>query len=205
MLMTELVDVTWENLYECWKYNIWKAPSILEKPIVFDEVNIDYNKDGFIYGYDWLTQVQLQNRKNVIENDITQFLYFTETSNKGTIHTLQMLTEAETDEEIAAIWMYAIAFELIQNCCCGKAQKYAYKICSVTQGFLSQRFCFWHHAMRKLVPQIYTHHFIEDLESIESIIEIIVLNAALIRYEYVPVLYSSLKKGERYSEYSVRI
>ena len=76
----------------------------------------------------------------------------------------------------------------------------------MTQRFLSKRFWFWHHAMRKLVPEIYTNYLIReaDLESIESIIEIIVLIASLIRHEYVPVLYSSLKKGERCNDNSVR-
>ncbi len=205
--MSEPLDVTWENLYKCWKYCISKVTSILESPIVFEEINIDYNREGFFLGYDWLTCTRLQNRKRMIENDVTQFLCFAEPSNKGTIHTLQMLTEAKTNEEVAAIWMYAIAFELLQNGLYGKSRKYANQICCVTRGFLAERFCFWHHAMRKLVPEIYTDYLVRELEfeSFESIIEIIVLNAALIRHEYVPVLYSSLKKGERWHEYSVRL
>ena len=113
----------------------------------------------------------------------------------------------KTDEETAAIWMYAIAFELLQKGLYGKSRKYANQICYVTREFLADRFCFWHHAMRKLVPEIYTDYLLRQLEfeSFESIIEIIVLNAALIRHEYVPVLYSSLKQGERWDEYSVRL
>lgn len=207
MIMNNHTDITWEKLYECWEYYMWNAPSILKSPITFEEVHIEYNRDGFIYGYDWLSHAKLQERKKIIENDVNQFLYFTQPSNKGTIHTLQMLAEGKNDEETAAIWMYAIAFEMLQNGLHGKARKYVNQICHVSQRFLFERFCFWHHAMRKLVPEIYTNYLIREteFESIESIIEIIALNAALIRHEYVPVLYSSLKEGERRNEDSVRL
>ena len=205
--MRDFLDITWEEIYKYWKYKILDAPSVLKAPIDFEEIKIDYNRDGFFYGYDWLTHERLENRKRMIENDVTDFLCFAEPSNKGTIHTLQMLTEAKTDEETAAIWMYAIAFELLQKGLYGKSRKYANQICYVTRDFLADRFCFWHHAMRKLVPKIYTDYLLREVEfeSFESIIEIIVLNAALIRHEYAPVLYSSLKQGERWDEYSVRL
>ena len=59
----------------------------------------------------------------------------------------------------------------------------------------------------KACSRIYTNCLVREVEfeSIESIIEIIVLNAALIRREYVPVLYSSLKEGERRNDDSVRL
>ena len=205
--MNNYEDITWEQLYEYWKYNMWDAPQILKTPITFEEIHVEYKGNGYFYGYDWIASAGLQSRKELIESDVNQFLYFTQPSNKGTIHTLQMLAEAKNDEEIAAIWMYAIAFEMLQNGFSGKAKRVVYQICRVTQRFLSKRFWFWHHAMRKLVPEIYTNYLIReaDLESIESIIEIIVLIASLIRHEYVPVLYSSLKQGERCDEYSVRL
>ena len=170
--MNNHTDITWEKLYECWEYYMWNAPSILKSPIAFEEIRIEYNGDGFIYGYDWISHEKLEERKKIIENDVTQFLYFTQPSNKGTIYTLQMLLEAETSEEIAAIWIYAITFEMLQNGLQGKSRKRLYQICRVTQRFLSERFCFWHHAMRKLVPEIYTNYLFDDVEfeSFESII-----------------------------------
>ena len=205
--MDNFTDITWEQLYKCWEYQMWNTPAILKSPFIFEEINLEYTGEEFIYGYDWLARAQLQNRKKMLEKDATQFLFFTNPSNKGTRHTLQMLSEAKTNEEIAAIWIYATAFELLQNDLCCKSRKFVYEICHVTQRYISERFCFWHHAMRKLIPEIYTNCLVREIkfESIESIIEIIALNAALIRYEYVPVLYSSLKKRERYPEYSVRI
>ena len=207
MLMNNHTDITWEKLYKCWENYMWNAPSILKSPIAFKEIHIEYNRDGFIYGYDWISHEKLEERKKIIENDVTQFLYFTQPSNKGTIYTLQMLLEAETSEEIAAIWIYAITFEMLQNGLQGKLRKRLYQICRVTQRFLSERFCFWHHAMRKLVPEIYTNYLIDDVEFefLESIIEVIVLNAALIRHEYTPVLYTSLKEGEHSNEDSIRL
>ena len=206
--MNNFPDFTWGQLYEYWENCMWNAPSILKSPIAFEEIHIQYNRDDrYIYGYDWIARLELQNRKKMIERDVIQFLYFTQPSNRGTIHTLQMLAEAESNEEIAAIWMYAIAFEMLQNGSSGKARRYLHQICRVTRSFLSERFYFWHHAMRKLVPEIYTDYLIKDadFESVESIIEIIVLNIALIKYEYAPVLYSSLQEGEYVNRDSIRL
>ena len=96
--MSIVTDVTWEQLYQYWEYCMCNAPSILKSPIALNEVNFEYNIKGFIYDYDWITDAQLQYRKELIKNDVIQFLYFTQRSNKGTIHTLQMLAETKTDE-----------------------------------------------------------------------------------------------------------
>ena len=153
MFMNDFADFTWDELYKCWEIHMWNAPSILKSPITFDEIHIEYNRNGYFYGYDWIACTDLQNRKEMIESDVNQFLYFTQPSNKGTIHTLQMLAEAKNDEETAAIWIYAIAFEMLQNGLCRKTRKHVNQICHVAQRFLFDRFYFWHHAMRKLVPE----------------------------------------------------
>ena len=205
--MSSFAVFSWDQLYATWEYCMWNAPAILKTPITFEEIHIEYNGEGYIHEYDWLSHAEIQNRKRIIESDVTHFLYFTQPSNKGTIHTLQMLAEAETNEEIAAIWMYAIAFEMLQNGLRGEIRKCANEICRVTRRFLFDRFCFWHHAMRKLVPNVYTNYLVKEAEheSVKSIIEAIVLNAALIRYEYKAVLYSSLREGEHGNGDSIRL
>ena len=61
--------------------------------------------------------------------------------------------------------------------------------------------------MRKLVPEVYINHSLyldTEFHSINAVVELARLNSALVLYEYVPILYSSLEKREKLPDYSVR-
>jgi hypothetical protein len=52
----------------------------------------------------------------------------------------------------------------------------------------------WHHAMRKLTPNIYFHYGLFEnieLKSFEPFVEIAMANAAMVLNDYTAVLYSS--------------
>ena len=162
---------------------------------------------GAFYGYDWLTQEEYASRKTTIETNLMQFLYFTKTTNKGTMHTLNMLVNSVSDEERADIWIYSFAKEISEHHSSGNINRYAYELCTACQGFLSQHFFTWHHAMRKLVPEIYVNHNIymeTEFKTINAVIELARLNAAVVLQEYVPILYTSLWPGEETPDVSVR-
>ena len=204
--MRELPKTSWEEIYKYWDVYSSCGPTILNSPITSVEIHVDYK--GVFYGYDWLTCDEFYSRKRMVENDIAHFLYFTKPTNKGTIHTLNMLINSNSDEERAAIWIYAFSKELLDNCVQGNAHAYAYQLCDATHDFIAQNFSLWHHAMKKLVPEIFIRHsiyFETEFHSIEAIIDLARLNAALILYEYVPILYTSLKTGEILPDYSVRL
>jgi len=136
-----------------------------------------------------------------------QFLYFSKPTNKGTIHTLNMLINSANDEERAAIWIYTFAREVLEHNADGNIKKYAHQLCDASSGFLSQRYYLWHHAMRKLIPEIFINYNVymkTEFSTIDAVIELARINAALILHEYVPILYSSLKKGGKEPHYSVR-
>ena len=206
--MQKSPQVSWNEIYKYWSLYASLGPSILNTPISLTEIHVDFTKTGSVfYGYDWLSQDEYNSRKELIEKNLSEFLYFTKATNKGTIHTLQMLMEANDEEERAAIWIYAFAKEIsdVQG---GNIQRYAYQLCNACLDFLSKRYCIWHHAMKKLVPEIFINHNIyleTEFSSVNAIIELARLNAALVRYEYLPVLYSSLKSGERKADYTVRL
>lgn len=207
--MRELPKTSWEEIYKYWDLYCPYGPTILNSPITPVEIHVDYSKEnGVFYGYDWLTRDEFYSRKHTVESNVAQFLYFTKPTNKGTIHTLNMLINSNSDEERAAVWIYAFAKELLDNRAEGNAPAYAYQLCDATRDFIAQNFYLWHHAMKKLVPEIFIQHNIyleTEFHSIKAIIELARLNAALILYEYVPVLYTSLKTGETLPDYSVRL
>jgi len=206
--MKKLDAVSWEEIYDYWRlYGIY-GPAILNQPISPMELYIDFSKhDGAFYGYDWLTLEGYNSRKATIENNITQFIYFTKPTNKGTIHTLNMLINSVSDEERAAIWIYSFAKEISDHHNRGNINRYAYQLRNAAQGFLSQHFYMWHHAMKKLVPDIFINHNIyseTEFNTINAVIELARLNAAIILHEYIPILYTSFERGEEAPDISVR-
>lgn len=206
--MKELEVVSWEKIYDYWCLASMHGPSVLNLPISPKELYVDFNKyDGAFYGYDWLTLKQYDSRKATIKNNVTQFLYFTNPTNKGTIHTLNMLINSVSDEERAAIWIYSFAKEISDLHNGGNINRYAYELCNASQNFLSQHFYMWHPAMKKLVPEIFINYNIyleTEFNTINAVIELARLNAAIISQEYIPILYTSLKSDEKIPDISVR-
>jgi hypothetical protein len=208
MIMNKFPQTSWEEIYQHWELYSSFGPSILTASIAPVEVYIDYDqKRGVFYGYDWLSSDEYKSRKELIEGDLTHFFYFTKPTNKGTIHTLNMLVNSVSDEERAAIWIYAFAKEISDSLGQGNIYRYSWQLCDVARGFLSHRYFMWHHAMRRLVPEVFISHSVycdTEFRSIDAVVELARLNAALVLYEYVPVLYTSLGKGEKPPNYSVR-
>jgi hypothetical protein len=206
--MKRLDMVSWDEIYDYWRLYSRYGPSILNQPISPIEIYVDFNKhDGTFYGYDWLTLEEYESRKATIENNIVQFLYFTRSTNKGTIHTLNMLIDSVDDEERAAIWIYSFAKEISDYHNQGNINRYAYELLRASQDFLSRHFYMWHHAMKKLVPEIFISHNVysgTDFSTINAVIELARLNAAIVLQEYVPILYTSLEPGEEVPDIGLR-
>lgn len=209
ILQKDVLQELWKDIYRYWHVAVLNGPAILASSIQPIEIQIEFNnKNNVVYGYDWLTHDEFYSRKELIQRNVTDFLYFTKATNKGTIHTLNMLIHAKTDEERAAIWMYAFAQELLNSHIVGSMYRYAIQLRDATYQFLSDKYFMWHHAMRKLLPNMFVRHGIyldTEFQSIYAVIDLVVLNTALICYEYTPIVYTSMKSGEEPSNYSVRL
>lgn len=207
--MINATHPTWNDIYKYWKLYSNYGPAILKAPINPVEIHVNMHDEGmFFYGYDWLSRNEYYERKRIIEETPSEFFYFTKATNKGTVHTLNMLLEAKDEEESAAIWIYAFTKELIDKHETGNMYKYLRQLNNASRDFLYDRFYFWHHAMKGLVPEIFINYNIyleTQFNSINAIIELTRLNAALVLYEYVPILYSSLEFGERRKVDTVRL
>jgi hypothetical protein len=131
----------WENVYELWKSGSYGFPKILTDPVTAETVCVEYEHgDSYIYGYDWLETTEAQERKQMIEKNPIQFLYFTKPTNKGTIHTAEMLVEARSEEELAAVWIAATAKELYDYRIGNDVGRYAYMLHMAAYEFLSNRY-----------------------------------------------------------------
>lgn len=197
----------WEDVYSLWKQNSYQFPEILTDPSFAETIFVQYNREGCIYGYDWLTVKEAEARKKLIMKNPIEFLYLTKPSNKGTIQTAQMLMAAKNQEEKVAIWIAATANELLECSFESRIGKYAKILEMTARGFLRNRYQIWHHAMRKLVPEIMISYNILDnliCKDFDVAMELIQLNTLLIQNNYKILLYSSLKEGESVG-YSYRL
>lgn len=206
--MKKIEAISWKEIYDYWCLYSMYGPSVLNLPISPTELYVDYSKyDGTFYGYDWLTLKEYESRKTAIENNVANFLYFTQPTNKGTIHTLNMLHNSVSDEERAAIWIYTFAKEISAHHNDGNINRYAHELCNISYSFLSHNFYMWHHAMRKLVPEIFINYNLyseTQFNTVYAVIELARLNAAILLHEYVPIVYTSIKPGEEVPDISER-
>lgn len=190
--MGTVKSMSWEEIYDYWCIYSNYGPSILKEPILPVEMYINFgNMKRIFYGYDWLSLKQYDDRKSMISDNLQQFLYFTKPTNKGTIHTLNMLVNSANEEEQAAIWLYTFSKEIVDRETRGNIGKYAYELCRISLSHLEPHFFLWHSAMKKLVPEILINHNIyseTEFHSLYAVVELARLNAAMILQEYVPIL-----------------
>ncbi|MBS1401869.1 MAG: hypothetical protein HPZ79_02655 [Oscillospiraceae bacterium] len=192
-------QMKWENAYELWQRGSCYFPQALTAPVSAETVFVEYKQNGYIYGYDWLEAEDAQKRKQLIENNPIEFLYFTKPSNKGTIQTAEMLMEAQNEEELAAVWIAATAKELSEYMIGNGVGHYANMLHMAACEFLRTRYVLWHHAMKRLVPDItIPSSVLENIvcKDAEPVMGLIQMNTVLLKSTWSILRYSSLKDGE---------
>lgn len=195
-----LEQMKWEDVYELWKISAYSFSKKLTAPVSAETVFVAYAHDeSYFYGYDWLENEEVQERKQLIEQEPLQFLYHTKPSNKGTIQPAEMLIEARTEEECAAVWIAATARELYEMELGCDAGRYAFVLYKTACEFLRSRYLLWSPAMKKLVPEIIIP--LTVLKSIACkdagpVMELIQMNTVWLKKAWRILRYSSLKDGE---------
>lgn len=192
-------QMKWENVYELWQRGSYYFPKTLTDFVSAETVFVEYNQDGYIYGYDWLENEEAQNRKQLIKKNPMEFLYFTKPSNKGTIKTAKMLAETRNKEELAAVWIAATAKELSEYLIGNDVGRYADMFYLTACKFLGTRYVLWHHAMKRLVPDITIPSSVlrnivcKDAEPVMGLIQ---MNIVFLKSTWSIIKYSSLKDEE---------
>lgn len=110
-----------------------------------------------------------------------------------------MLLEAQNEEELAAVWIAATAKELSEYMIGNGVGRYANMLHMAPCEFLRTRYVLWHHAMKRLMPDIMIP--LPVLENIvckdaEPVMELIQMNTVLLKSTWSILRYSSLKDGE---------
>lgn len=189
-------QVKWEQLV-----NLWKHFCIFH-PILGEEMSVKFipcrslQEGSYIYGYDFIPKKDIADR----EKNIDSFFMFETPTNKGTLQTISMLRSAQSDEERMAIWCAAFSKDMWDKGFRLKQDKnYLFWLGEKCELFLRGKFDVWHHAMKRLTPNIYYDFYLwEDITvtSWSALLELIALNAKMVLHDYQLVLYSSLGEQE---------
>lgn len=118
-----------------------------------------------------------------------------------------MLAEAKDDEERAAIWIAATSNELMQHKSSNEVARYAEMINITANLFLRDRFYMWHHAMKRLVPEIQIPSSIIsglNCKNAGAVMDLIQMNTVILQSTHRTLLYSSLGENETEAVRSVR-
>lgn len=201
-------QMKWEEVYQLWKHGAYYFPQSLSTPLPIEKVAVEYSGGGYFYGYDWLENTEAEQRKKMIQTNVAEFLYFTKPTNKGTIQTIEMLSETIDEEERAAIWIAATAFELQNKHYANDISTFAYQMYNAAWEFLRERFYMWHHAMKRLVPDVLIpHNVLKSMSNMDAdtVMKLIQMNTLMIKGSHSVLLYSSLKDDSVPERGSVRL
>ncbi|WP_165768002.1 hypothetical protein [Virgibacillus indicus] len=191
-------EVEWKDIYIFWKLLSDQIEPELIEPVSFKHIKFRYaNTDYRIYGYDWLRKNEYDGRIHHVTNDSFHFIYYGKSLNKGTLQTAKYLVEAKDDPELsAAIWLYSFVKDILNDLPVNLRGKGYRCLTGILVGILSklkENNMFRNYSMRRLLPEQYFSYAIDDLDvkGYESIVELAVINAKLIKSNYIIVLYDS--------------
>lgn len=192
--------MSWEKVYELWRRGSYYFPESLSGPLNAEPVFVKYAHSGrYIYGYDWLQKEIGEQRKELIAKDPAQFLGSPLSTNKGTIQTAQMLIEAKDEEERVAIWIAATAAELMDTGLEISTSRYLWRLRDAALLFLKERYILWHHAMKKLVPEIMIPYSVlgsVQCDREETAMGLIQMSVLMLKATYMLLRYSSISEEE---------
>jgi len=110
-----------------------------------------------------------------------------------------MLVNAQDKEEQAAIWIAATAKELSGGKYGTSIWRYADLLETAAWEFLGTRYYLWHHAMKRLVPDIMIPRAVLEnitCEDVKPVIGLIQMNTILLKSTWSVLRYTSLKDGD---------
>jgi hypothetical protein len=198
--MIKEFNYTWEEIYKEWNYMSYHIPIINEKLHVNKiKVNQWNREHEYFYGLDWMLNEDFEDRTNYVAEQTTMFMMNGECLNKGTLTTLRYLVDAEDKETRAAIWIYAFIRDVLEyhlENWRGEAYRIAYAVETAARIYLQGKGMEWHHAMKKLLPDIYFTHTILEAVNIEDkriVLELVAMTVDYIHMHYKVAEYDSRK------------
>lgn len=198
--MFKKFEYTWEEIYKEWNYISYHIPTVNKKLHVNKfKVNKWERENEYFYGLDWILNENFESRINYATEQPIMFMMYGEHLNKGTLTTLQYLVDAEDKETRAAIWIYAFVRDVMEyqlENWRGEAYRISDAIKMTAELYLKDKGMDWHHAMRKLLPDVYFTHTILNSVNIKDkriVLELVAMAVDYIYMHYKVAEYDSRK------------
>ena len=192
----------WEDAYRMWKAIDSPYLRGISKPITPECVPVISRIDEKrIQTLDWIDNETLKHRKESFKTiPYEVVMYFNEIAPKGVLLTAAMLMYAQSEEEVAAIWIAGIC----KNICLFRDYSSplycnALSFYNSAVGFLRDRFVIWHHACKRFVPDVNTQfedYYDETYEDKQEVMNFIFKNILELKKKYTIVEYSNVNEEE---------
>lgn len=192
-------EIKWEEIIKCWNRQAKQYEPQLLKPLPFEKIHVNYlHQNDYFFGADWIEKTKYEERIRYVTTNTTQFLLYGHCLNKGTLHTLELLIEAgDRAEDCAAIWIAAFAKDMEEQLPThwrGNGYSILDDVYREAERKVYETYSLWHHAMKRLLPEIcFSWMLLEgiNITSYEQIVELAVINAAQVYNNYRAVIYDS--------------
>lgn len=192
----------WEDVYRMWKAIDSPYLRGISKPITPERIPVISRYTGEpIYEIDWLDNETLKHEKESFKTiPFDLMMCFPETTPKGVKTTAKMLMYAQSEEEVAAIWIAAVCKTICLNgdiwspLYCNALSLYDTAI-----RFLRRRFLVWHHATKRLVPDVNTQckdYYDDKYKVQQEVMNFIFKNILELKKKYTIVEYSNVNEEE---------
>ena len=185
----------WDEVYELWNDSAFWLSKTLNDPVSALVIPVKWKDQGTHFrGYDWRKKEDADRTISIIQENVYSFLIGGDCTYKGTLHTAKLLNKACSEEERAAIWIAATAFELKDR---ERSDHCFYRMFyEAAIGYLRSEHEIWHHSMRKLVPDVPIGCVLprEDQPCKDRAMDSICLNVLLLKESHKIVYCSSLEE-----------
>ena len=188
-------DFSWQDIYHHWESSMKAEYKKIVQPFLCCKINVNGNSQNRIYFHSWIEKKNLYKNtkdfKKVIELPMFQndFSYF-----QSETRSAELMVQSKSEEERAAIWIYTFCKTVEDgNYPCPNNLLIEY-VGAKARIFLQESFKEWLFKYNHKLPFSYIDsrmlkHVVFD--NYKAVVDYAILNALMIRNEYVIALYDS--------------
>lgn len=191
--MDELFEnISWDDIYRYWEQETSNELNIVNQPPPCCRVKSVYTKENRIYCYFWLKNSEIYNTVSHFNQEISMSIYqeYNEMFDKRVLRSADLIMQAKSAEERAAIWIFTFCSAL-ENNCEGLLIDY---VSAKARMYLQNHFQEWVFRYHHRLPYMYFD--LKKLQNLEfkhhkAVIDCAIANAYIICREYTIVLFDS--------------
>ena len=194
-----MATLKWKTIYKYWQvHSDWDFEKNLARPLIFKNefLSVD-DEPSTSFDYSWCAPEKLSEHVAAISEQLRGGYAHDEHRYKGVSYMLELLATAESDEERAALWIYAHSHDFIKHEISASAFQYLSEICEATEAFLREKYVLRHEKASFIHKMFITSHVLNKTEfsTFEPLVHLIMANTEMIRKNYIPVFVCTNKAG----------